>query len=38
VIVPDADRMPLPAAWQRTITGEPMPDWLALIRQARSRR
>jgi excisionase family DNA binding protein len=36
--VPDADRMPLPAAWQRTITGEPMPDWLALIRQARSRR
>jgi excisionase family DNA binding protein len=35
---PDTDRLPLPAAWQRTITGEPMPDWLALIRQARSRR
>jgi len=35
---PDGDRLPLPPAWQRTLTGEPMPDWVALVRQGRSRR
>ncbi len=28
----------LPATWRRTLTGEPMPDWVALVRQARTRR
>lgn len=26
----------LPSAWTRTWTGEPMPNWVAIIRQERS--
>jgi excisionase family DNA binding protein len=26
----------LPAAWTRTWTGEPMPNWVAILRQDRS--
>jgi excisionase family DNA binding protein len=28
--------LPLPPAWSRTWTGEPMPNWVAIIRQDRS--
>lgn len=30
--------VPLPDAWRRTITGEPMPDVVAAIRRARAGR
>lgn len=30
--------VPLPAAWRRTITGEPMPDVVAAIQRARAGR
>ena len=30
--------LPLPASWQRTATGEPMPDVLASIRSSRAAR
>lgn len=29
------ETLQLPAAWGRTITGEPMPDWVAIIRRQR---
>lgn len=35
---PDTEALPLPAAWRTTLTGEPMPDWVALVRQGRARR
>lgn len=38
VAAPDAESLPLPAAWRTTLTGAPMPDWVALVRQGRSRR
>ena len=31
-------RVPLPDGWDVTITGEPMPDWAALVRRSRSGR
>lgn len=31
----DAETLPLPAEWRRTATGEPMPDWVTLIRRDR---
>ena len=37
VATPSDDAVPLPQAWQRTLTGEPMPNWVALVRQGRSR-
>ena len=27
--------LPLPQGWEKTITGEPMPDWAALVRRSR---
>ena len=33
-----AESLPLPPAWRTTLTGEPMPDWVALVRQGRLRR
>ena len=27
--------LPLPKQWKRTITGEPMPDWAAIVRRSR---
>ena len=33
-----AESLPLPPAWRTTLTGEPMPDWVTLVRQGRSRR
>lgn len=33
--VPDADRLPLPPSWQRTFWGEPMPDFLVILRAQR---
>ncbi len=34
----EASTLPLPAAWRRTPTGEPMPDVLAAIRSSRAAR
>jgi excisionase family DNA binding protein len=34
-IVPSSDRLPLPPAWRTTFWGEPMPDWVALVRASR---
>jgi excisionase family DNA binding protein len=28
--------LPLPAAWTRTSTGEPMPNWVSVLRQDRA--
>jgi excisionase family DNA binding protein len=30
--------LPLPEAWRRTATGDPQPDWVALVRRSRGRR
>jgi excisionase family DNA binding protein len=30
--------LPMPASWERTVTGEPMPDWVGLIRRSRTGR
>ena len=38
ISAPAGDSFPLPAAWRTTLTGEPMPDWTALIRSSRGRR
>lgn len=35
VIAPEADRMDLPAGWRTTFWGEPMPDWVAVLRAQR---
>lgn len=34
-LVHEDEPLPLPKAWKRTITGEPMPDWAALVRRSR---
>jgi excisionase family DNA binding protein len=34
--VEDAEMLPLPASWGRTITGEPMPNAVALVRRSRA--
>jgi excisionase family DNA binding protein len=34
----DVETLPLPQSWGRTITGEPMPNVVAMIRRARERR
>jgi excisionase family DNA binding protein len=31
----DAERLPVPAAWDRTLTGEPMPDWVRIVHRDR---
>lgn len=30
------DMLPLPSGWGRTHTGEPMPDWVAVVRRDRA--
>lgn len=30
------ERLPLPDAWTKTSTGEPMPNWVAIIRKSRA--
>jgi excisionase family DNA binding protein len=30
------DTLPVPEAWRRTVTGEPMPNWVSILRQSRS--
>jgi excisionase family DNA binding protein len=32
---PEADRLELPPAWRTTFWGEPMPDWVAILRTQR---
>jgi excisionase family DNA binding protein len=34
--LPGESTVPLPEAWRRTITGEPMPDVVAAVRRARA--
>jgi excisionase family DNA binding protein len=36
--LPASDRAPLPDAWLRTITGEPMPDVVAAVHRSREGR
>lgn len=31
----DTRSIPLPPGWDKTWTGEPMPDWVALVREVR---
>lgn len=31
----DAEVLPLPGSWTRTWTGEPMPNWVAVVRRDR---
>jgi len=31
-----SEYVPLPESWRATITGEPMPDWLRLLRRSRA--
>ncbi|MFH0750270.1 MAG: helix-turn-helix domain-containing protein [Chloroflexota bacterium] len=38
VTAPDAERLLIPPSPQQTSTGEPMPDWSALVRQGRAER
>ncbi len=38
VVGGDAERLPVPATWDRTLTGEPMPDWVALVHRDRAGR
>ena len=33
-----SDSLPLPRAWATTVTGEPMPDAVALVREVRDSR
>lgn len=32
----DDDMAPLPPGWDRTSTGEPMPNWVRIIRRSRA--
>ena len=32
----DGRTLPIPAEWARTHTGEPMPDWVAVIHRSRA--
>lgn len=34
----DGHSMPLPRGWDQMWTGEPMPDWVALVREVRESR
>jgi len=35
VVAPEADWLPVPPGWRTTFWGEPMPDWVALVRAHR---
>jgi excisionase family DNA binding protein len=35
-LIGEDDRLPAPARWARTFSGEPMPDWVALLHRQRS--
>ena len=32
----EVKRIPLPPEWEETLTGEPMPDWVALLHRSRA--
>lgn len=34
-VAPPRSRTPLPEAWQRTWTGEPQVDWVAIVHRSR---
>lgn len=31
----DGDQLPAPRSWARTFSGEPMPNWVAILRRQR---
>lgn len=33
-----ADILPAPDSWEESVTGEPMPNWVAIVRELRTRR
>lgn len=35
-VAEETHALPLPPGWDKTWTGEPMPDWAALIRECRA--
>lgn len=35
VLLDEADQLPAPKGWSRTFTGEPMPNWVAILRRQR---
>jgi hypothetical protein len=35
VAAPEAERLPVPPAWQTTFWGDPMPDVVAALRRSR---
>lgn len=37
-VVDESHSLPLPSAWSKTSSGEPMPDWVALVREHREAR
>jgi hypothetical protein len=34
-LLDDEERLPAPASWARTFTGEPMPNWVTILRRQR---
>lgn len=34
--VMNGEALPLPEGWRRTSSGEPMPDWVAILRESRA--
>lgn len=38
IIAPETDRLDLPPAWRTTFWGDPMPDWVAIVRAGREGR
>ncbi|MBA3716724.1 MAG: helix-turn-helix domain-containing protein [Actinobacteria bacterium] len=34
-LVDENEMLPLPPAWEKTITGEPMPNWVRIVRRSR---
>jgi excisionase family DNA binding protein len=34
-VLDNDEMLPLPPEWQKTITGEPMPNWVRIIRRSR---
>lgn len=37
-VIAENGSLPLPRGWDQTWTGEPMPDWVALVRELRESR
>lgn len=35
-LLKEGERLPAPPSWSRTFSGEPMPNWVAILRRQRS--